>query len=105
MMEVRDILNQLRPAIHRLPVEILRQIFSLVPRQETSSSDALTLWQSPFLRRTDCVHLMSICRYWRQVVLDDFLIWNNVYNFNPPASLQGARHTNAILYLKSRPKG
>ncbi|OCH86518.1 hypothetical protein OBBRIDRAFT_222021 [Obba rivulosa] len=104
MMDVRDILNQRRPVIHRLPVELLRQIFYLVPRYETSSSDGLTLWTSPFLRRPDCIHLMKICRYWRRVVLDDSLIWNNVCNFTPPASLQEARHTEAILYLKSRPK-
>ncbi|EMD32145.1 hypothetical protein CERSUDRAFT_99825 [Gelatoporia subvermispora B] len=105
LTDVRSALNLSRPLIHRLPVEILREILSYVPYRDDDRGcdDFLTLWDSPSVQVSDCVHLMSVCRLWRNIVSDCASLWNNVRNFTPCGSLCAVRRSSPSFHIFERP--
>ncbi|OCH85685.1 hypothetical protein OBBRIDRAFT_807345 [Obba rivulosa] len=104
-VNVRSGLNLFRSPINHLPVEILGHTLSLVPQRDDEAEDGLTIWSASPVRISDCVRLMSVCRFWRDIILGSTSLWNSIHNFLPSGILRAARLTSPRLHLDSRPKG
>ncbi|OCH85433.1 hypothetical protein OBBRIDRAFT_798193 [Obba rivulosa] len=87
LIVIRAELNSRRPAL-RIPPEILSIIFSFVPRR---IRDLKYMWPQVVVECKDLVPVTEVCRYWRQVALDNPFLWSHIDYFTPEFMFERSR--------------